>query len=303
VRVLFCSDPRLKDRPDRAFAREVEAAERAGLKWSRIDHEALVAGDVARALRRVDELDAPEVAIYRGRRLRASTYERLHEGLRARGWRLIDDPAAYRSTHHLVDSLPFLAADTPRTVAVPLGPEFGWPAIHRALAGFGGQSVWVGDWTRTDPRARDEACFIHAADDRAEVERVVGNFIERRCEDLVGGVVFRAYEPLVDLGPDPASGSPLPREWRRFIADGEVIAESPAWDLADPGPPPPAFDGLLRRVPSRFFALDLVERSGGGWTALEVDDGQVAELPPELDATRFYQALVDWDPSVDAPRP
>lgn len=296
VRILFCTDPLIPARPDRAFVHEVEAAEAAGLTWSQVDFEALVAGDLTRALRRVDELTTPETAIYRGWMLRTTTYEALHTGLAARGWRLINDPAAYRCAHLLPEALPHLGDDTPRTVVVPLGPDFGWPAIHAALAALGSGPVLVKDFVKSRKHEWDDACFIRAADDRAEVERVAGNFIERQSDDLVGGLVFRAFESLVDLGVHPQSGMPLAREWRRFIADGRVLADSPAWELADRGDPPPEFDALARRVPSRFFTLDLAQRRSGDWTAIELGDGQVAGLPAQLEAKKFYKALADWDP-------
>ena len=296
VRILFCTDPRIPARPDRAFVHEVEAAEAAGLAWSQVDFEALVAGDLTRALRRVAELTAPETAIYRGWMLRVGTYEALYHGLFARGWRLINSPAAYRSTHLLPDALPYLGADTPRTVVVPLGPAFGWPAIHAALAELGAGPVLVKDYVKSRKHEWDDACFIRAADDRAEVEHVAGNFIERQSDDLVGGLVFRAFETLVGLGVHPQSGMPLAREWRRFVVDGRVLAGAPAWELPDLGPPPPEFAALARRVPSRFFTLDLAERVTGEWTAIELGDGQVAGLPPQLDAREFFKSLADWDP-------
>ena len=301
MRVLFCTAPSAPGRPDRAFAHEVDAADAAGLVWSHLDMAALAAGDLVRALRRVDELAAPAVALYRGHKLRASTYATLHDHLLARGWRLISDPGTYRRTHLLQHALPLLGADAPRTAVVPLGPAFGWPAIHAALAPLGHQPVVLRDCGRTGERAWDEACRIDAADDRAEVERIAGDFIERQGEDLVGGLVFRAWEPLVCAGLHPDTGAPLPRRWRRFVADGRVIAEAPVWDLADPGAPPPALDALVRRVPARFFTLDLVERSAGGWTALELDDAQVSCLPVRLDARRFYRALAAWDPAPERP--
>ena len=150
-------------------------------------------------------------------------------------------------------------------------------------------------------RQWEDACLIRAANDRDEVERVAGDYIERQSEDLVSGLVFRAVEPLVQVGVHPDSGVPLPRRWRRFVADGRVLAEAPMWDVVDPGPPPPALEGLSRRVPGRLFSVDLVERSAGNWTALELDDGQVSELPARLDARSFYQALAAWEPTLERP--
>jgi hypothetical protein len=300
MRVLFCTDPLAERRPDRAFAPEVEAADAAHLRWSCVDFEALVAGDVAAALRRVSAKDELEVAIYRGWMLPLAAYDALYAGLGARGLQLVNDPAAYRSAHLLPASLPHLGEDTPQTVVMPQAGGLEWPQVHAALAPFGGRALVVKDYVKSRKHEWSDACFIRAADDVAEVRRVVGNFLERQGDDLVGGLVFRAYEPLVPLGKHPKSDMPLPREWRRFIADGRPLVEAPAWELAD-AVAPPEFAELARRVPSRFFSLDLAERQAGGWIAVELGDGQVAGLPPRLDPVRFYRALAAWDPRPIGP--
>jgi hypothetical protein len=291
MRVLFCTDPLLERRPDRAFAPEVAAADAVGVTWSCVDFEALVAGDVGAALRRVQVSEAVEVAVYRGWMLPPAAYDALHAGLGARGLQLVNDPAAYRSAHLLPAALPYLGEDTPETVVLPREDGLQAPRIAAALARFGGRALVVKDYVKSRKHEWNDACFIRAADDGAEVRRVVGNFLERQGDDLVGGLVFRAYEPLVPLGNHPRSGMPLPREWRRFIADGRALVEAPASEFAV----------LARRVPSRFFSLDLAERAAGGWTAIELGDGQVAGLPPRLDPEVFYRALAAWDPQpIDA---
>jgi hypothetical protein len=60
MRLLFCCEPFKLSQPDPDYAREVAAADEAGLPWSLIDFEELVAENVARALRRVDSTDKPE---------------------------------------------------------------------------------------------------------------------------------------------------------------------------------------------------------------------------------------------------
>ncbi|WP_434427140.1 ATP-grasp domain-containing protein [Nannocystis pusilla] len=300
MRVLFCTDPLLERRPDRAFAPEVAAADAVGIAWSCVDFEALVTGDVGAALRRVQASEAVEVAVYRGWMVPPAAYDALHAGLGARGLQLVNDPAAYRSAHLLPAALPHLGDDTPETVVLPREDGLQEPQIAAALVRFGGRALIVKDYVKSRKHEWNDACFIRAADDVAEVRRVVGNFLERQGDDLVGGLVFRAYEPLVPLGNHPRSGMPLPREWRRFIADGRALVEAPAWEIADTAAPPD-FADLARRVPSRFFSLDLAERAAGGWTAIELGDGQVAGLPPLLDPEVFYRALAAWDPQPTRP--
>lgn len=63
MRLLFCCEPFKSGQPDPDYAREVSAAEETGLAWDLIDFEALVEGNVARALRRVDAVDVSELAV------------------------------------------------------------------------------------------------------------------------------------------------------------------------------------------------------------------------------------------------
>jgi hypothetical protein len=69
---------------DSAFLGESEAALRHGAMLALIDDEALVAGDVARAIRRVPETtEAP--AVYRGWMLDPTAYAALCESPLGRG--------------------------------------------------------------------------------------------------------------------------------------------------------------------------------------------------------------------------
>lgn len=51
--IIHCSDPIEPAAPDSAFAAEAEASRQAGLTTLLIDHDALLAGDLRRALRRL----------------------------------------------------------------------------------------------------------------------------------------------------------------------------------------------------------------------------------------------------------
>ncbi|WP_437931237.1 ATP-grasp domain-containing protein [Sorangium sp. So ce291] len=48
---------------------------------------------------------------------------------------------------------------------------------------------------------------------------------------------------------------------------------------------------LAARVKSRFLTIDVAELLHGGWTIIEVGDGQVSELPDHADRRAFYQEL------------
>ena len=101
MRLLFCCEPFKPSQPDPDYVREVAAAVDAGFGWSLIDFEALVEGNVGRALRRVDPAEAPDLALCRGWMLRPGQYGALYDGLAERGLRLINTPEEYRRCHYL----------------------------------------------------------------------------------------------------------------------------------------------------------------------------------------------------------
>jgi hypothetical protein len=53
----------------------------------------------------------------------------------------------------------------------------------------------------------------------------------------------------------------------------------------------------MRRVQSRFFTMDVARRRDGAWMTVELGDGQVAGLPPGVDAVEFYRMLTAGTPA------
>ncbi len=88
----------------------------------------------------------------------------------------------------------------------------------------------------------------------------------------------------------------LTREHRLFFLDGALLADAPCWDaeLDDTvAPPIERFASVATRVPSRFFTMDVAQRTDGAWMIVELGDAQVAGLPERMDAAAFYAALED----------
>jgi len=62
------------------------------------------------------------------------------------------------------------------------------------------------------------------------------------------------------------SKMPLTKEFRIFFLDGEPLQEFYYWEVA-------------KKINSRFFAMDIAKVENGGWTIIELGDGQVSGLP------------------------
>lgn len=295
--ILFYESMLQPRQVDEDYTAEAAAARAAGMDIHLLDWSALVdAGDVTRAVRRVPEQTHPTLAVLRGSMLRVETYAQLYAALLVRGVRLISDPAAYEHTHHLPASLDLIAEMTPLTVVHPLsaGASLSLDRLAELLQPFDDGPIIVKDYVKSRKHEWTEACFIPNAADTEAAARVIQTFCGRQGADLVGGLVFRAFEPFVAVGTHPRSGTPLTKEYRLWWLDGTCIAAIPHWDEVayhGDGPPIAPFAHVARQVCSRFFTMDVAERTDGIWRIVELGDGQVAWADAQVDLAAFYAAL------------
>jgi hypothetical protein len=295
MRIILCADPLAPRAVDEAFAAEAQAANAAGIPYDLISYERLVhEQDAATAVRRVAPAETPDLAIYRGWMLRTADYQTLYDALLERGLQLINAPDAYRTCHYLPDSYPLIANMTPATVWLPLEACANFDRIMSVLAPFGDRPLILKDYVKSRKHEWFEACYIPSAADRQAVERVVRRFIELQGGEISAGLVFREYVAFQPIGAHPQSAMPLTREHRLFFLDGLLLADAPYWDadIDDTvAPPIEQFGQVAARVPSRFFTMDVAQRTDGVWMIVELGDAQVAGLPEQMDVVAFYAAL------------
>lgn len=294
--VLYCSDPRDRRRPDGQYAGEAAVADRLGIPWAAVDHDAVERGDLPRAVRHVPEQPQSVVGFYRGWMMTVEQYADFSRALEDRGVRLVNDPTAYRHCHHLPESYPAIAGHTPRTVWLPGRGEFDPDAVMDLLRPFGNAPIIVKDYVKSQKHAWAEACFIPSATDREAVGRVVRRFLDLQGPDLAGGLVFREFVEFEPVGRHPRSGMPLTLEYRLFFLDGWPLLVTPYWEGVDyegAGPPVERFAALAAGVRSRFFTMDVARKRDGDWLVVELGDGQVAGLPDDADVGAFYRGLTD----------
>jgi ATP-grasp domain, R2K clade family 3 len=294
MRVLFPSQPFESMSVDAAFEAERRAAQGAGLETCLINAEALDEGAHEKATRRLPQLEADEVALYRGWMISATSYAALYDALARRRLRLVNDADQYRHCHHLPESYPLIRDHTPKTVWTTGGRAFDLPAVMEALAPFGDAPLIVKDYVKSQKHRWSEACFIPSARDPEAVRRVVTRFIELQEDGLVGGLVFREFVELEPLATHSKSGMPLTKEFRIFFLDGRPLLSVEYWEEGEyrgERPPEDLFLDVAGRVRSRFFTMDVARRLDGSWIIMEPGDAQVAGLPERLDPKSFYQAV------------
>src|SRR5262249_42260416 len=117
MKLVYCSDPLNPRQPDEAYQAEAAAAERLGVPFSLVDHDALTHdGDPARAVRQVSQQSELGLGLSGGWMLPPDQSRLMSGALAAGGVRSLTAPAAYRHCHHLPESYPAIEPHTPRSV-------------------------------------------------------------------------------------------------------------------------------------------------------------------------------------------
>src|SRR5690348_12404064 len=98
--LLFCRDPLKPNLPDDLFAAEASVADQLGIPHALIDHDAVVAGETERAIRRVPAQERIVTAVYRGWMVTAGQYASLHRPWNpgASAWSATQKPTATATT-------------------------------------------------------------------------------------------------------------------------------------------------------------------------------------------------------------
>jgi hypothetical protein len=290
--VLFPSRPFSPREIDPDFQGERSAARATGLATALVDHARVVEGAVGAAVGRIPA--GQGTALYRGWMLKPSQYENMYSELKARGVTLVNTPEQYRTCHYLPENYSWLEGKTPRSVWFPVHGEVDVASLAAILAPFGDRPIVVKDYVKSQKHHWTEACFMPVASDLSAVQRIVRRFLELQGEDLNEGLVFREFVPLKIVGHHPKSGMPLAAEFRIFWFDAEPILSHRYWgDLTAFDVPLPYEEirPIAARIPSRFFTMDVAFLDDGGWTIVELGDGQVAGLPSSDLAPEFFNRV------------
>ncbi|MFD6443992.1 ATP-grasp domain-containing protein [Promicromonospora sp. NPDC060204] len=287
------SDPLAPRVPDEHFAREAEAARDAGLAVAVVDHDAVVAGELAAALRRVPASDAARTAWYRGWMLSSSAYARLGSAAETRGIGLLTSPAAYAAAHELPGWYGTFAGSTPASVWLPWEPGRTPTSadVGPLIEALGDGPGVVKDYVKSRKHEWDEACFMPDLSDLATATRVVARMVELQGDDLAGGIVVRAFERFVS---DAGGRAQEVRVWWVLGAPVLVTPHPDAPAASDVDVPADVLDAVGRSVGALgapFVTTDLALRADGVWRVIEVGDGQVSDLPGGQDPAPLLRAL------------
>ena len=240
---LYPSDPLRTKRPDEFYAAEFAAVRAAGFGASVFSLEEFQAGSF------VASPPLPTTTIlYRGWMLPQIDYEALTGAISHWGAQPFTDSKTYLSTHHLPNWYPAIAEFTPETRIFPATAD-----LATELRSLNWPAYFIKDYVKSLKTSIGSLISTpeQAASVAAEMRRFRGT--------IEGGFCVRRVENF------------LPETEQRFF----ILNSIP---YSATGLVPSIVSECAQRIPSRFFSIDVVQRTDGVLRIVEVGDGQVSDI-------------------------
>ena len=243
MHLLYPSSPLRPRQPDEQFAAEVDAVRAAGLEIALFSMESFQGGE----FRPIPPLPSATDVLYRGWMLSASEYEAFCSALVQTGARPLVLPDAYVASHYLPNWYPHIKDLTPETRIYP--PDCDLAAELRALDW---PEYFIKDYVKSlktsvgSRISNPQQVSALIADMQQFRGAIEGGFCVRRVENFLPNTEIRC-----------------------FVVDG--VAHAAGGDV------PPIVLECARRLRSRFYSVDVIQRSDGQLRIVEVGDAQVSD--------------------------
>ncbi len=241
---LYPSSPLHPNQPDEQFATEVAAVRAAGFDTSLFSLEKLQGGQ----FRAIPPIPNDADVLYRGWMLSASEYEALTAALAQAGAKPVIFTKEYLANHYLPNWYPHIKDLTPETRIYAADCD-----LEAKLRSLNWTEYFIKDYvkslkTSVGSRIRKPGQVSALVAEMRQFRGVIeGGFCVRRVE---------AFLPET--------------ERRYFVINGVPFAVS--------GDAPPIICECAKRLTSRFYSVDVVQRADGQLRIVEVGDGQVSDL-------------------------
>lgn len=259
MRVIVPADYFKASQPDEMYAEQVEAFLHIGCTVSTFAFE----GD--RRFRPATEVG--EVVLYRGWMLDDAEYAAFEQQVNAAGGTLFTPTGAYLNTHHIPRWFPMIADLTPETVCF-----HDLSSVEIGLQELGWDRFFIKDFVKSLKTGSGSLI------ERPEQIGVLMRDMEQFRGKIEGGICARRFEEFR-----------ADSEQRFFVLDGRAAS-------ADGAPVPQIVQTCADRIPSRFFSVDVAERTDGTLRVVEIGDGQVSDLVG-WDVPRFTEL---WSQTLTA---
>jgi hypothetical protein len=243
IHFLFPADSLDRSTPDEMFSGQATALTGRGFTTS-VFTDAMLAGR-----RPLKDIPAGSHVVYRGWMLNGERYAALVRAIEQAGATAFTSQRDYLSTHHLPNWYPLLADLTPETRVYPADAD-----IVAELRALGWGEYFLKDYVKSVKSRRGSIVR-----DPSEAVAVLEELREYRGE-IEGGICVRRVEEFV-----------TDSERRYFLLNG--VPHS-----ADESPVPAIVRECAKRIGSKFFSVDVVQRTDGVERVVEVGDGLVSDL-------------------------
>jgi hypothetical protein len=286
MKVLFCNNAEMKKLPDPGFEAEFDAAKECGFSCLLFGLDDFLARRTERAFAQLP-IGHGESLLYRGWILTEGEYLRLESACLERGYKLVNSASAYAEALYLPRHYAKIKEQAPPTVWIE-GSSFdeAW-RVTRSL----GNGPWiVKDFIKSAKQRWHDACFIPEQVGRSRFDEILQNFLLYRGENFAGGLVFKQYVPLHQLGED-AFGAPQCEEYRLFFWQHRLLVASPYSRFDAELPDFQGYESIAKKLKSQFITIDVARTQSESWLLLEIGAGEVSALPPRLSPLVFYRAL------------
>ena len=268
---------------------EAESAESFGFDCHSFCLETLVDADPHTAFEELPSGRGREIA-YRGWMIATDVYESMADALHAKGYLLRTNASQYHQSSHLPEWHPRLADLTPPAIWTDSDDaDEAWALAQDA---FGPPPWIIKDHLKSRKESWLEACFIADAADENSFADSCRNLVEQRGEHFTGGLVVRPYVPL-RLITAHWTGAPIFEEYRLIFWEGELLQVETYNEVGPRTPDFSRFSDLGQRVDSPFFTADIARTETGDLILIEINDGGVSGLPPQLHPDEFYGLVAD----------
>ncbi|WP_338768121.1 ATP-grasp domain-containing protein [Bernardetia sp. ABR2-2B] len=294
MKIIYCDsiiDPKVIDSD---YEAEQKAAQNAGFETYLLSFEKILEENIHSALRFIPQKEEKEIALYRGWMLKPKNYALLYSGLLDKNIQLINSPKEYEHCHYLPNSYSKIKEHTPLSNWLKLNDTIDFEQIYQLTSQFGESPIIIKDYVKSEKYYWEEACFIPNAADKEKVKSSVEKFIELRGKELNEGLVFRKFEKLEFLKKHSKSSLPLTKELRIFFLNKKILTIFNYWEEGEYGDTKlelEKFIQIAQHIKSIFFTMDIAQKTNGEWIIIELGDGQVSELPDNVDKNIFYTNL------------
>ena len=261
MRLLYPSSPLRSRQPDEQYQAEFEAVQSEGFEVSLFSVEEFQSG----VFKASPPLPAGATVLYRGWMLSKDEYSSLVAAIQRADSHPLSGAADYLACHYLPNWYPLLTEFTPETHVYPVDCDL---AVELRALGWG--EYFIKDYVKS--LKTSVGSRIAKLDD---VDLVVSE-MRRFRGTIEGGFCVRRVEEFV-----PKS------ERRHFVFDGKPYAPT--------GEVPEIVYQCVSRIKSRFYSVDVIQRTDGALRIVEMGDGQVSDLvgwAPEQFAKALAQAFL-----------